>query len=169
MALIKCPECGKEVSDKASTCIHCGYPLSESTQQRPQPQTVSQPVQSVYRPVASRGFYVYSAHDGNVHLECGKCETVIKLAGKYFSYMSSDKCISNTLIRCPHCANESPAGSTFIAKKKPVVVEKLKCPRCGSTLVTTGSRGVSFWTGLWGSNKTVNRCGKCGHTWEPRR
>ena len=29
MALIKCPECGKEVSDKAKTCINCGYPLSE--------------------------------------------------------------------------------------------------------------------------------------------
>lgn len=29
MALIKCPECGKEVSDKAKSCIHCGYPLGE--------------------------------------------------------------------------------------------------------------------------------------------
>ena len=28
MALIKCPECGKEISDKSSNCIHCGYPLS---------------------------------------------------------------------------------------------------------------------------------------------
>ena len=27
MALIKCPECGKEVSDKASSCINCGFPL----------------------------------------------------------------------------------------------------------------------------------------------
>lgn len=27
MSLIKCPECGKEVSDKAPACIHCGYPL----------------------------------------------------------------------------------------------------------------------------------------------
>ena len=27
MALIKCPECGKEVSDKCTQCIHCGYPL----------------------------------------------------------------------------------------------------------------------------------------------
>lgn len=27
MALIVCPECGKEVSDKSQTCIHCGYPL----------------------------------------------------------------------------------------------------------------------------------------------
>lgn len=28
MALIKCPECGKEISDKAKNCIHCGYPLN---------------------------------------------------------------------------------------------------------------------------------------------
>lgn len=27
MALIKCPECGKEVSDKATSCPNCGYPL----------------------------------------------------------------------------------------------------------------------------------------------
>ncbi len=30
MALIKCPECGKEVSDKAKNCPTCGYPLIES-------------------------------------------------------------------------------------------------------------------------------------------
>ena len=29
MALIKCPECGKEISDKAPACIHCGFPLIE--------------------------------------------------------------------------------------------------------------------------------------------
>ena len=27
MALIKCPECGKDISDKSPACIHCGYPL----------------------------------------------------------------------------------------------------------------------------------------------
>ena len=27
MAMIKCPECGNMVSDKAPTCIHCGTPL----------------------------------------------------------------------------------------------------------------------------------------------
>lgn len=25
--LIKCPECGKEISDKTDKCIHCGYPI----------------------------------------------------------------------------------------------------------------------------------------------
>jgi len=27
MALIICPECDKEISDKSEVCIHCGYPL----------------------------------------------------------------------------------------------------------------------------------------------
>ena len=29
MALIKCPDCGKKVSDRANQCIHCGCPLDE--------------------------------------------------------------------------------------------------------------------------------------------
>ena len=28
MALIKCPECGKEISDKAASCPHCGNPMA---------------------------------------------------------------------------------------------------------------------------------------------
>lgn len=31
MALIKCPECGKEISDKAATCPNCGCPISEKS------------------------------------------------------------------------------------------------------------------------------------------
>ena len=30
MAIIKCPECGKEISDKAHTCPNCGFPVSEN-------------------------------------------------------------------------------------------------------------------------------------------
>ena len=29
MALINCPECGKQASDKAPVCPNCGYPISE--------------------------------------------------------------------------------------------------------------------------------------------
>lgn len=29
MTLIKCPECGKEISDKSGTCIGCGFPIKE--------------------------------------------------------------------------------------------------------------------------------------------
>lgn len=32
MALIACPECGREVSDRAVSCPGCAYPLQESPQ-----------------------------------------------------------------------------------------------------------------------------------------
>lgn len=28
MALIRCPECGREISDKAEVCVHCGIKIS---------------------------------------------------------------------------------------------------------------------------------------------
>ena len=31
MALIRCPECGKEISDKAASCPNCGYPVKENS------------------------------------------------------------------------------------------------------------------------------------------
>ena len=31
MALIKCKECGKEISDKANTCPNCGNPINDDT------------------------------------------------------------------------------------------------------------------------------------------
>lgn len=30
MAIIKCSECGKEISDKAKKCIHCGYKIKRN-------------------------------------------------------------------------------------------------------------------------------------------
>ncbi len=30
MSMINCPECGKEISDKADTCPNCGCPLKSS-------------------------------------------------------------------------------------------------------------------------------------------
>lgn len=32
MAIIKCPECGQDISDQAGKCVHCGYPLKRSKQ-----------------------------------------------------------------------------------------------------------------------------------------
>lgn len=29
MALIKCPECGKKISDKSDECVYCGFPVAD--------------------------------------------------------------------------------------------------------------------------------------------
>lgn len=39
MALIKCPECGSEISDKAVSCPHCGAPLNRANTPKPSPQS----------------------------------------------------------------------------------------------------------------------------------
>lgn len=43
------------------------------------------------------------------------------------------------------------------------------CPKCGSTAITTGARGVGFVRGFLGASETVNRCGNCSYTWKPSR
>lgn len=46
MALISCPECGKQVSDRADSCPNCGYPISKPKTGGPEEraQTVECPV-----------------------------------------------------------------------------------------------------------------------------
>lgn len=47
MALIKCPECGKEISDRAASCIHCGCPIQpqQTTYQAEIPPTPEKVIQ----------------------------------------------------------------------------------------------------------------------------
>lgn len=33
MALIKCPECGKEISNKSEICVHCGYSIKNTIEE----------------------------------------------------------------------------------------------------------------------------------------
>lgn len=35
MALINCPECENKISDKADTCLHCGYPVAKLRYKKP--------------------------------------------------------------------------------------------------------------------------------------
>lgn len=50
MALINCPECGKEVSDKASACIHCGYPLQDLKEKTPSSSVNNKEVTAFSKP-----------------------------------------------------------------------------------------------------------------------
>ena len=41
MALIKCSECGKEISDKAEVCLHCGNPIHKTIKEEKKKQRKS--------------------------------------------------------------------------------------------------------------------------------
>ena len=53
MALIKCPECGKEISDTCKQCIHCGYVLKKGTKSITRDQ-----VALIYRERPGTGLYL---------------------------------------------------------------------------------------------------------------
>ena len=44
----------------------------------------------------------------------------------------------------------------------------VRCPRCGSTSVTTEEQGYGFF-GWIGASQKKNLCQKCGHKWWPGR
>lgn len=176
MALIICPECGKEISDKAKACVHCGYPIADNKPVNHTDESAhTLPQQSCSAPIVktSDAFLLYSLENDYVNIECAGCGKVYKYnRSRAFREVSSSGCVSNAIIRCVNCGNNAAAHSRFIARKTvfttPTPLETLRCPKCNSTLVSTGQRGFNIWTGFLGSSKTVNRCGKCGHSWKPK-
>ena len=139
MALIRCPECGKDISDQSEVCIHCGYPVAENQIPEYDPNTVC--------PVCKSVNWVYDEIRGLVNCDtCGYCIAKNEIIAKKYRAIR---------MASHHESNDTPSTPT------------LRCPRCGSVNVTTGSRGYSILTGFLGSGKTVNRCGSCGHKWKP--
>ena len=130
MALIKCPECGKEISDKSKLCIHCGYPLEDTI------NIVEKELSSSICPFC--GVQKQHIIKNNIEETCSVCGYIF--------------------------------NKDYVEEHKELLpVSKPKCPKCGSTAITAGQRGYSLLTGFLGSNKTVNRCANCGHTWKPGR
>lgn len=51
-------------------------------------------------------------------------------------------------------------------KKYEEYFSQVRCPKCGSTQITTGTRGWSLFTGFIGSGTVYNMCAKCGNKWK---
>ena len=116
-------------------------------------------------------------------------ETVLDVKNMYnYKYSTYSKRNNTDFTICPQCKTEysykidhcTHCGYSTDKYKEKIknmqndeVVTKdeniPKCPKCGSTAITAGQRGYSLLTGFLGSNKTVNRCANCGHTWKPGR
>lgn len=120
MALIKCPECGKEISDKSSACIHCGYPLVNIQQEKPsvtQTQPVENSVSSEHDTTIELGFTLFSVNESCVNLECKNCSKVYKFNKTIFSETSKDECVPSDTIRCPNCGNTTHKNSKIQPKQ----------------------------------------------------
>lgn len=173
MALIKCPECSKEVSDKAPVCIHCGYPLQEQSLTVPPAVSVSKkvvipsyketsptkiPCIKIVREV--KGLGLAEAKDfveqdtPYIVVKDGLSDNQANLIAKKFQ----DVGVSPKIL-------DSSASISFVNPQKDKDV--ICCPKCGSTEYHAGARGFSLVTGFIGSGKTVLTCLKCGNRWKP--
>ena len=174
MALIKCPECGKDVSDKAPACIHCGYPLGqkESTLYnvvyKGFPSTRIQYDKQVQMIGSLRQLMNLSLSEANKIIDnppqiIAK-DTTMTNAKWVMSSLSPYQCILEIVQSTSTTAGAiNTKIDAYVANGGSTII----CPHCGSNQVTVGQRGFSLLTGFLGSQKTTNRCGKCGWTWQP--
>lgn len=181
MALIKCPECNKEISDKSLQCIYCGYPINEFMKQKNNQLYDCVDIKLTNCPKNNEKQIMNII--GCDILNDIRQEDAIKCMQIVINIVQNLSTIKSNITL--EEANEikqkiEEAGgeveiypATETARKevanRPKNVNELRCPRCGSTAITTGQRGFSLITGFIGSKQTVNRCGNCGKTWYPTR
>lgn len=181
MALIKCPECGKEISDKAPACIHCGYPL------------VNRPSEWNGRDVEPINIFINSLNNGELSLFINFCEYIEDISKstsdptkrniknqlsdsqniKFYEFMGelafryklsnhdTGKFIiqylrSQNIAEIPRIPTPQPSTPT----------NQVRCPKCGSTSITTEEQGYGLF-GWIGASQKKNLCQKCGYKWWP--
>ena len=104
MALIDCPECKKEISDKANSCPHCGYPINQQLIQKEEflccPYCFSREL--------------HSEHKG---FSGGKALTGVVLAGG-IGLLAGTIGSRDTQITCLKCGKKFKAGEAKIVKEQ---------------------------------------------------
>lgn len=145
MALIKCPECGNRISDRASMCPKCGCPSSEFSESDAtsaeavsdieaskaeglivgKPDTAEKETDIPSYPIRivkndpDGGLSFISSDDENVYLRCGVCGKVYSFKRDYFDYVTEDGCTAPIKMECPACkkkCKETQASSENLDK-----------------------------------------------------
>ena len=139
MALINCPECGKEISDKSEKCIHCGYPIRN--------------IPYLHENINGKDYDVSFLLDNSMsqvkkmkHLtELSECDLLLakQIVLKYCPTKEVEQKQENNIPHCPTCS------STDLKK------------------ISTTSKVMN--TAMWGifgtkRHKTYH-CNSCGYEW----
>lgn len=153
MSLIKCPECGSEISDKSEKCIHCGYPLQEK--------------------------YIHTINGRNYNLKFIYESTIDNKAITIGNLRRLTNCTlsdANNIVTAIQNGNKIP--KTINLKPQPPKTENktsdssntIHCPTCNSTNVkkisVTSKLGGAMMFGLLSKTaKSQFKCNNCGYKW----
>ncbi len=148
MALIECPECKREISDKSEACIHCGYPMSKMNVQR-ESETVA----------IVNGIAVDLKPIIKLLLNDSKIAAIRLLVEKSGLGLADAK----KYVESINLSNVKNDASFHTASNQ------VSCPKCGSTQISTINRGYSLLWGFLGSGSPMNVCQQCGYKFKPGR
>lgn len=160
MALIKCPECGNNVSTAAATCPHCGYPMQHAHVGGNTCVIYGEPydmtdVMQLLGEVKERG-------DEKWCLAYETCFDKYKKAIGVTELNAHNLCDIGRVFDKMEKTGKVPPEYPF--------PDTPRCPTCGSTDIrklSAGARGVSL--GLFGlASKTARSqfvCENCGYKW----
>lgn len=175
MALITCPECGKEVSDKATTCPNCGYPINDPTMPdvennimiyKGQRYDMTDAIEYIRANIAPneqfldhRSFEIseimYRCIPGMDGTEKNELFGYLRRYQKVpdFNFIPSGDVWKYDLLKPKYYYED-------MSNKPPVP----KCPKCGCENIQVVPKKWSFFTGFL-TNKTDRVCANCGHKW----
>lgn len=181
MALIKCPECGKEISSYAKECNQCGYPLSSNLEK------------DDYIYICPKCAMIYSSDELNADKECRFCNIKIIITKETmddfidnmdneddYDIILSKKYGGNQFSECAYRhrlssikqENKNQSTQYQSSSQQPSTQPSNipHCPTCNSTNIRkigTGERAASI-LGLGLFSRKINKtwkCNDCGHTW----
>lgn len=171
MAIIKCPECGEKISDKAPACIHCGFPLSllkqEERKESPleiRPSSKLSEEKQMCINCGSRVSVSYSQCPN-----CGLNFLTGDVPVKKSKAAEANPMEDTHLIDCPGCGRKVSEKAKVCPFCGEPIDTNVYCPKCGSsnTKVITGASKVTSVV-LWGpfaAHKVLSKyiCKECGH------
>lgn len=175
MALIKCPECGNDVSSYAKQCIHCGFPLDMNEKLKENITHVNETNENRQICIIDgRSFDLTDVVNDIMSSDYNNLDCRDKLNYKVFEIIGIISIYDAEDI-VEYIINHGNAPKTIKSTaitNAPIISmadTKIRCPKCGSTQITAGARGVNAVWGFIGASKTVNRCMSCGYSWTPKK
>lgn len=185
MALITCPECGKEVSDKATACPNCGYPINTVSNNNEfeftikkhimifegKPYDMSELVNYMAIPNDSLTWSVESKMLSRI-IPPLKRAGYNELLGYIETYHDVPKEFFPTgdpykyRLEKPKDYDPNNPYYYYYDEDKPDFLKPPvpKCPKCGCENIQVVPKKWSFFTGIF-TNKTERVCANCGHKW----
>lgn len=174
MALIHCPECGKEISNRAPACIHCGCPLTETTSIGNTRCTIdgipfdfSEMLEIYHNQGRTQSVRSFNEIMEKIEKRLGRDKK--KQLRVYLLHHITDTGTVPEAITRSQIPPQNPDDALSIGKQWMELDSSgpLRCPKCGSTDIHELEGGGSIIWNFIGTGAPRNICVKCGYKFRP--